>query len=73
MDEREIYRKAVMDQIELEKLPKCPFDGKPCLIPDLGCQISVFGIFASNGDEEILWRCPRMVTHNSRVSGGERL
>ena len=41
------------------KLPTCPYDGKPCNVPDMSCSVELFGSFASDGKVETLWSCPR--------------
>jgi hypothetical protein len=42
------------------KLPTCPSDGKPCNVPDMSCSVYAFGSFASDGNEEVVWSCPRL-------------
>ena len=38
------------------RLPKCPFDGKPCVRVRRGCETSYF-----DGErEEVIDRCPRL-------------
>lgn len=61
-DKARLYRRAVEDLIiaENESVLVCPSDGKPCLTPDRGCQAFAFGCMASDGEEEILWSCPRL-------------
>jgi len=41
------------------ELPICPFDGKPCLTPERGCQAVVFGFMVSDSKEELIGSCPR--------------
>jgi len=57
------YRRDVDDLIVRENrdrdLPICPCDRKPCDYPDMGCQMTYFGVVASDGKEENAWSCPR--------------
>jgi len=59
-DVAEGYRRDVEALIELQDgvLPLCRYDGEPCP-HNLGCQVSAFGVLASDGVEEVIWTCPR--------------
>lgn len=46
-------------------MPLCPYDGKSCGTPERGCQKVAFGVTASDGDQEILWSCPRLEVGSS--------
>ena len=61
-DEARLYRRAVEDLTVAQSvdLPACPFDGEPCSMPEMDCQVVAFGTFAVDGNEEVLWSCPRL-------------
>lgn len=65
MDKGELFRSEVDRLIRQEnrppepELPLCPFDGKPCSTPSGGCQAAFSGFMAQDGEEEIVWKCPR--------------
>jgi hypothetical protein len=61
-DKARLYRWAVEDLIDAQNvvLPVCPFDDKPCSVPEMNCQVVAFGSFAVDGNEEVVWSCPRL-------------
>ena len=61
-DKARRYREDVSDLVANQnvELPKCFVDGKPCDVQGGCCEISAFGCFASDGNDEVLWSCPRL-------------
>ena len=61
------YRESIEELLLAEKVGLtehlgfvlCPYDHKPCNVPNMSCSIELFGSFASDGKVETLWSCPR--------------
>ena len=62
------YRESIEELLLAEKVgltehsgfASCPYDHKPCNVPNMSCSIELFGSFASDGKVETLWSCPRL-------------
>lgn len=56
------YRRDIEDLVVAQnvELPVCPYDSKPCNVPEMGCFAYAFGSFAVDGNEEVVWSCPRV-------------
>ena len=71
-DKARRYREGIEELLLAEKVGltehlgfvPCPFDHKPCDVPNMSCSIEMFGSFASDGKEENVWSCPRSRAKN---------
>lgn len=56
MKTADVLKAEVACLISEQKLPVCPFDGKPCLAPERGCSVGTFGVLGDG----VVWRCSRL-------------
>ena len=57
--ERTSYLRADVERLVRKVLPPmCPWNGKPCINLERGCEESSFGVAAADGVLETVWRCP---------------
>ena len=57
MDRVDVLKSEVSRLVSEQNMPPCPYDGKPCLVPNGACSADRFGF---GMPMKAIWRCSRL-------------